>query len=43
MLWGEALAKLAKGEAGGVQFRPAAGMDLTSGERAELARVQGAK
>jgi tetratricopeptide (TPR) repeat protein len=43
LLWGEALTKLGKTDEARVQWRAAAGMDLTSGERAELARVQGAR
>jgi tetratricopeptide (TPR) repeat protein len=41
--WGEALAKLGKAEEAQAQWRTAAKLDLTADERAELARLQGAK
>ena len=40
MRWGEALARLGKADEARAQWRAAAGMDLSSADRAELARVQ---
>ncbi len=38
--WGEALAKLGRADAAKAQFAAAAGMDLSTADRAELARMQ---
>ena len=38
--WGEALAKLGRADEAKMQWRAAAGMDLSAADRAELARVQ---
>jgi hypothetical protein len=41
--WGEALAKQGKADEALTEWRTAKTLDLTGDERAELARVQGAK
>jgi tetratricopeptide (TPR) repeat protein len=41
MIWGEALAKLGRGDEGRAQYRAAAGMDLSAPDRARLAVLLG--